>query len=314
MRLSLSSSLALSWAVVSLAACKEPEGLTPKMAELAPEGAKIAAGFSLAPIQTSAIADMLGAAATSDRDVSAMITAVGACDIDTTNLHGSMVAPLSDTADDVFIIIESPGIGNKDALECMEKESAKALGDDPGNLMLKNHGPVRVAPMEGGGSMIQFNENAIGVVDGTWEEEILGRVEKAEARTKTEMTAALEAANPDADVWIAVVADDDVRSGLAELAPADSLEFITASVDIDEDWTLAAGMHFGDTDKAKAFEGALSAVKDELTAGAAASGVPETTMKTLKFELADKDLSISLKIPKADVTSLATMAGAAMVQ
>ncbi len=314
MRTSLLSGVALSWAVVSLAACKEPEGLTPKMAELAPEGAKIAAGFSLAPIQSSAIADMLGAAATSDRDVSAMVTAVSACKIDTSNLRAQLVAPLADSSDDIFIIIESPGVGKKDALECMEEESAKALGDEPGNLMLRNHGPVRVAPMEGGGSMIQFNENAIGVVDGSWEEEILGRVEKAEARTKTEMTAALEAAKTDADIWVAVVANDDVRSGLADLAPADTLEFLTINVDIDDDWTLSAGLHFGDADKAKGFDTAMGAVKEELTVGATAAGVPESTMNSLKFELADKDFSISLKIPKADVMGLATMAGAAMMQ
>ena len=314
MRTSLLSGLALSWAVVSVAGCKEPEGLTPNMGELAPESAQLAAGFSLAPIQSSAIADILGAAATSDRDVSAMVTAVTACKIDTSSLKAQMVAPLADSADDIFLIIESPGIGKKEALECMEEESAKALGDEPGNLMLRNHGPVRVAPMEGGGSMIQFNENAIGVVDGSWEEEVLGRVEKADARTPTKMTAALEKAKTDSDVWIAVVANDEVRSGLAELAPADTLEFMTIDVDIDEDWSLSAGMHFGDADKAKAFETALSAVKEELTVGATESGVPETTMKTLKFELADKALTISLKIPKADVMGLATMAGAAMMQ
>jgi hypothetical protein len=41
-------------------------------------------------------------------------------------------------------------------------------------------------------------------------------------------------------------------------------------------------------------------------------GVPESTMKTLTFEHADKAVHVSITVPKADVIGLAAMAGAMM--
>ena len=138
--------LPLSLVLAVVGGCSKPKGVEVAAVDLVPDASQIALGFQVDPIKSSALSGPLWQAIESDPDMSGIANALPTCEIKTDGLKGLIAGNID--GDDMMIVIESPGVGNEKAMDCLEKELAKADGEEPGVVAFETHGKVRRAPQE----------------------------------------------------------------------------------------------------------------------------------------------------------------------
>lgn len=309
----VSRALLLTPVALTLAAavgCKsKSQGVEIAAMDLVPDESQMAFGFQLDPIKSSALAKPLSDGIHSDPDLAPIVDALPNCEINTDGLKG--VAALKLDTDDVMIVFEAPGIGDEKAMDCLEKELAKADGEpNPQTVPFETHGKIRRAPQEGGGWVVILNKNAAMILEGAWEDEVFKRIDEPDARKHSgPLGAALGRVDTNSHMWAAMQVDDSLRGDMGDVAGADGLQDIAMTVGLSDGLAVELDLEFSDGAKATEFSGAVQGMIDQTKPMIVAAGVPQAAADSIKFEAKDAIVKGNMKIDAKDVEGVANLAG-----
>jgi hypothetical protein len=285
------------------AACKPPKGTDADTRELIPAAASVAFGFEVAPVRDSALGDPLHAAMQADPDMRAGIGAVQACNVDVSQMRATVAT--STEAGPTFVVIESPGIGNEDAVRCMEEEGSKLLGRGGGLILLQTRGDVRVLPQEGGGHLIILDADRLAVVDAPWEDAVFSAIATPSARnTDTALAKTLQQVDRGSDLWAALVLSDSDRAGLVDLPGADRLASATFVADLSDGLKLDVGLDTLDAESARTLQQSIRDATEEIEPGLADAGLPPTMLDGLKVESSASRVTAQLVVNRENMPAV----------
>ncbi|HWB73955.1 MAG TPA: hypothetical protein VG755_03345 [Nannocystaceae bacterium] len=287
----------LAFALLVLAACKQPKGVQVDARELVPLDATGAFGFELEPVRSSPLGALVHGAMQTDAEMKAMTAAIADCNVDLANLRG-MFATVLDNDDRVVAVIEAPKIGNEDTVRCIEKGFARGTGkSDSGLILFDTRGEVRTLAQEGGGFLVILDENAIAVVDKPWEEQFFASLENPAARnTTTPLAKAVAKVDPSNDVWFAMALSDSDRANFSDVQGADGVSTLTAFADLAKGLKLDIVLEARDAANAKQIEGSLRTTLDEAKPGLASAGLPATLLDQTKVTSKDAQVTTTIEI------------------
>ncbi len=308
------SLLVCSLALLTVTACStKAKGVEVDALDLVPTGADFVAGFEVDSIRASPLGAPIWSAMATDPDFSSIAKGIGECDIEAKDLQGTIALDLA--TEDIVAVIEAPGIGSEKKMRCLENEIAKADGEFSGLMLFETHGSVRRVPQEGGGWLVILNKDAVGFVEGQFEDEFFERIEKPEARTKPpELAAAMERVDHTHDIWAAFVIDDAFRADLADFEGSEKASDIGFVLDFDDGLAMEVRIGFPADAQAEreAFEGAAKMVLEMSRGELGSLGLPEKTVKSFAIAHTDDAVSLTAKVPADELQAFGAMAIGAM--
>ncbi len=262
--------------------------------------AVIAASPLAAPIKTLAA----GAAV----EIDGMFQGFSACGLDTTGTHVFLGGHYDSADDQYLLILESPGIGSKKKVNCLERALRKATGEGQGLLSYQTRGPVLVTPQEGGGWLIILNKNVLVVTSEGFMKAVFERIEKPETRTQGRLAKAMATTDNEAAGSVTMIATEFLQSEL-ELPGVESLRHLNLVFALQDNLITNAQMHFETTEQATAMysevapllEEAKPAIVDEL-------GLSEDLVESLTLEQVDTSVELHVTTTLPDLMSILALA------
>jgi len=284
-------------------ACKQAKGVDVDPKLLIPAQASLAVGFRLDPLRNSPVGTTVGIAMRQDPEIAVMMDAAIKCNVSLEPLHG-FVAGTTD-GDEFVGVIESPGIGDTDLVQCIEDEGRALSGGGKGMLLFETRGDVRITPQEGGGYLVILNKDAIVVVDRIWQDTVFAAIEQPSTRSSDTVPAkAIAEVDPKAHAWAAAAVHPEDVADMTDVPGAAALRSVAMSLDLSQGIGVDAKLGFTDAEQAGSFRTAVPTLAQVFAPSLGEVGLPTDLLASLKVAGEGTVVSASLQIPNETVPGL----------
>lgn len=295
----------LAVALLGIGACKG--GGAGDAAKLVPDSATVIGGVDLKAAMGSALykdnQKML-----EEGEGKEALEAAKACNLGPDKFK-SIVFGADPTGGDakMMFVISADGIGKKENLECIHGKIKEKEGEDPwtmeekdGKMVLTIDGGDATGYVVSDGMLAVAGKDWAGsvkeLIDGKGKAAIDNSLKDVVGRTDTSKT-----------MWAAGSIPSEMASG-----PADGAKDAAGWVDLSGGLELMASVGFGSADDAKKKAEEFNTMFEGAKGGAAAFGVPEAVVNSIKIEAKDSAVAVSAKASAEDVKKISENAGKAL--
>jgi|GEM_PF-4201479 len=289
----------------ALGGCRsEPPGVKLEASELIPRDAYFALAVDGKAVAGSPIAEMLRTASVATvSELDGIVKAAAECKVTLEQTH--FLAGYVDE-NNFVLVVESPGLGKLDRINCLDKAARKAAGKPPVRIQYERRGPVRIAKMEDGGWLILLNENKLAITGSTLLDEVFARIERPEARERSALGKVIANADRKAGILLTAIGTEQLYSDM-ELPPDAGLEVLTMGLDLAAEIQAWVQLEFANEGKAKELQAQLDEALVELKDVLPSMGLDPAMADSLTTRTTGSQVDIGVTLTPKDLSTLGTL-------
>jgi hypothetical protein len=292
-------------ALLCVPACKGGAG---DAAKLIPDSATVMGGFDLKALSSSDLYTK-NEAMMKEGEAGEMMAALEGCKLGKETWKSVVFgADPSGGEEKMAFVLVVDGVGKKENLECIHGKIKEKAGEDPWTMEEKD-GKFVLTMADGKGTGWVVDDNTIAVAGKAWEGAVK---ELIDGKGKPAIDNSLKDVVGRTDTGKAIWAAGTIPADMVEGSPAAGAKDAAGCVDVSNGLELSASVGFDSEETAKTKADELNKMFETVKGGAAAFGIPETVVSSVKIEAKGNAVAVGGKASKEDLDKITEAAKKAM--